>query len=82
MGSVIRHGDYFYMVYCGFEHVTNSRLGFARSKDGDPLGATSRKSCHYRAGKQGWWDGGYTGKASLLFDEGVWKMWYTGHFTT
>lgn len=79
MGSVIRHGDYFYMVYCGFEHVTNSRLGFARSKDGihwEPHPGNPVIT----GGKQGWWDGGYTGKASLLFDEGVWKMWYTGHF--
>ena len=76
--SVVQHGEWFYMVYSGFEHSTNSRLCFARSRDGihwekhpgNPI---------ITGGKQGWWDGGYTGKASLMFDQGIWKMWYTGH---
>jgi len=79
MGTVVKEGDIYYMLYCGFEHVTNSRLGLARSKDGihweehpgNPI---------ITGGKQGWWDGGYTTRACLLHDDGVWKMWYTGHF--
>lgn len=80
MGSVIQHGDYFYMVYCGFEHETNSRLGFARSRDGINWEFHPHNPI-ITGGKQSWWDGDYTGRASLLQEEdGVWRMWYTGHF--
>lgn len=77
--SVTRYGEWFYMVYSGFEHITNSRLCFARSKDGVNWEKHSSNPV-ITGGKQGWWDGGYTGKASLMYDEGIWKMWYTGHF--
>ena len=73
--------NFYVMAYCGFEHITNSRLCFARSTDGINWEAHHRNPI-ITGGKQGWWDAGYTTKASLVFDEGAWKMWYTGNFNT
>lgn len=78
--SVVREGEYFHMIYCGFEHLTNSRLCYARSKDGINWQRHPNNPI-ITGGKQSWWDSDYTGSASIICeDDGTWRLFYTGGF--
>jgi predicted GH43/DUF377 family glycosyl hydrolase len=78
-GCVIKHGDWFYMFYIGFENVHLARIGVARSRDGitgwerfaaNPIVSPDKDQ----------WDASACYKPFVMYDakEKKWRLWYNG----
>ena len=75
--QVVRHDGWYYMFYIGYENIDTARICCARSRDGitkwerSPLNPLVSPT-------EGGWDGDACYKPSVLFEDGVWRLWYNG----
>lgn len=76
--SLLRHGDWYYMAYTAYEHLTHGRICLARSKDGINW-ERHRNNPIITGGNEGFWDVNYVSKPSMIFEGDQWRMYYTGH---
>ena len=72
--SVIFDGTTYKMWYTGFDG--NMRIGYATSTDG--ANWTKCQGYILDIGKPGEWDSQHVANPSVIFDAGIYKMWYTG----
>jgi predicted GH43/DUF377 family glycosyl hydrolase len=77
-GCVFHYDNKLYMLYDGYENPSHVRQSLARSQDGISWEKYQGPPL-FGGGKQGWWDCSYITKTCILKENGLWRMWYTGH---
>ncbi len=77
--QVVRHGDWWYMFYIGFENDNLARIGMARSKDGITGWQRHAGNPILSPGRETWDDIGVY-KPFAIYDPAakVWRLWYNG----
>lgn len=73
--SVVKAGNLYFMYFTRAEKFVIDRIHVATSKDGlkwDVVGVA------IDAGKAGRWDSLSVGRPAVIYDEGMFKMWYDG----
>jgi len=74
-GTIIYDGEVFKMWYWGYDG-NNGRIGYATSTDG--LLWNKHEIPVLDIGEEGTWDGEHVEPGSVIFDGGLYHMWYTG----
>ncbi|MBR2021682.1 MAG: hypothetical protein IJ939_04525 [Clostridia bacterium] len=75
--QVVRHDGWYYMFYIGYEDIDTARICCARSRNGITEWQRSPLNPLVSPTKGGW-DGDACYKPSVLFENGVWRLWYNG----
>lgn len=72
--SVIKVGNTFYMYFTRAETFVIDRICVATSSDGIQW---EQKGLALDAGSEGAWDSLSVGRPSVIYDDGMFKLWYT-----
>ena len=75
--QVLRHGDWYYMFYIGFEDMDKARICLARSRDG-VTGWERHPENPIIAGSEGYWYWLCICKPTVLKSDDGFLMWYNG----
>jgi predicted GH43/DUF377 family glycosyl hydrolase len=76
--QVLKHGDWHYMFYIGFEDIDKARISFARSKNGVTGWERHKANPIISGGRANGWDCEAAYKPFAMFDGGRWILWYNG----
>lgn len=75
--QVIKSGEWYYMLYIGYQHEERGSIGIARSANGTD-GWTRSANNPIIAPTKGGWDEKSVYKPFAIKDKGGWKLWYNG----
>ena len=78
--QVLRHGDWYYMFYIGFEDMDKARICLARSRDGVTGWERHPENPILSGGRAGSWDCEATYKPFVFYEpeNDRWILWYNG----
>ena len=78
--QVVRHGEWHYMFYIGFEDIDKARINMARSKDGITGWERHPENPIIVGGRAGSWDCEAAYKPFAIYEEenDRWILWYNG----
>jgi predicted GH43/DUF377 family glycosyl hydrolase len=75
--QVLRHGDWYYVVYIGYRDMDHAQIGLARSRDGVSNWIRHPRNPIVRPG-QDEFDQDACYKPYMIFDGKRWLLWYNG----
>ncbi len=75
--QVVKHKEWYFMFYLGFENIDTARIGIARSKDGISSWERLRTN-PILSPDIDMWDSEACYKPYAIFDNDRWLLWYNG----